>query len=77
MTLKPSSDFISKIQWEGGISGAIDYGLDATEYELPGSVKDAWRQLRAVAATYHTAQEEFAKIAKEAGVDLDDEGDDE
>jgi hypothetical protein len=77
VTLKPAADFISKIYWEGGISGAIDYGLDATEYELPGSVKDAWRQLRAMAATYNTAQEQFAKIAKEAGVDLDSEGDDE
>lgn len=77
MTLKPASDFVDKIYWEGGIDGAIDYGLDADEYELPGSVKDAWRQLRIVAATYNTAQEEFAKIAKEAGVDLDSEGDDE
>lgn len=77
MTRKPAADFINKIYWEGGIDGAIDYGLDAEEYELPGSVKDAWRQLRAMATAYDTAQEEFAKIAKEAGVDLDSEGDDE
>ena len=38
---KPSNDledFVGKIDWEGGIPSALEYGLRSTDYELPDDV---------------------------------------
>lgn len=38
------SDFAAKIDWEGGITDALDYGLTAEHCE-PGPLRDAWEKL--------------------------------
>lgn len=40
-------DFAAKIEWEGGITDALDYGLKA-EQCVPGELHDAWAKLEAV-----------------------------
>lgn len=38
------SDFAAKIEREGGITDALDYGLKAEDCE-PGPLRDAWEKL--------------------------------
>lgn len=40
------SDFVDKIDWEGGIYGALEYGLKSRDYDLPKEVEDQWSELR-------------------------------
>lgn len=39
-------DFISKIDWEGGVYGALGYGLRTKEYDLPKHLVDMWNEIR-------------------------------
>jgi hypothetical protein len=39
-------DFISKIDWEGGVYGALEYGLTARDYDLPKHLVDSWNEIR-------------------------------
>lgn len=45
-------DFAAKIDWEGGIVGALDYGLQHTELDPDDdasiTLRDAWRRLEHV-----------------------------
>lgn len=40
------NDFISKIDWEGGVYGALEYGLTTRDYALPKHIKDKWNEIR-------------------------------
>lgn len=42
--LMSESDFVAKINWEGGIVGALEYGLKSSDLE-PGELRDAWKEL--------------------------------
>lgn len=59
------SDFISKIDWEGGIIGALEYGLTADDVE-PGSMRDAWRKLDELWAPMEDAIADVQAIIDEA-----------
>lgn len=37
-------DFAAKVEWEGGITDALDYGLKAEDCE-PGDLRTAWEKL--------------------------------
>ncbi len=37
-------DFIAKIEWEGGVEAAIEYGLEAKDCDHP-EVADAWQSV--------------------------------
>lgn len=39
-------DFIGKIDWEGGVYGSLEYGLDTRDYELPKHLVDMWNEIR-------------------------------
>lgn len=39
-------DFIGKIDWEGGVYGALGYGLRTNEYDLPKHLVDMWNEIR-------------------------------
>lgn len=39
-------DFLSKIDWEGGVYGALEYGLTVGDYELPQQIIDKWNEIR-------------------------------
>lgn len=43
---KDVKDFLGKIEWEGGVYEAIEYGVDERTYELPAELKEHWRALR-------------------------------
>lgn len=39
-TLKSVSDFLSKIEWEGGLYEAfISYGIEPSDYDIPEDIK--------------------------------------
>lgn len=50
-------DFYAKISWEGGISSALDYGLDTKDYSLPEDVHQAWNELVYLHGLMETYQE--------------------
>lgn len=37
-------DFAAKIEWEGGIPDALEYGLKSEDCE-PGELRNAWKDL--------------------------------
>lgn len=40
------NDLIEKIEWEGGIAGALDYGFaEIDDYDVPDDLKDAWAEM--------------------------------
>lgn len=39
---RSSDDFWNKVEWEGGIEGAIDYGIPLDEYDIPDELKHLW-----------------------------------
>lgn len=39
-------DFISKIDWEGGVYSALEYGLKTNDYDLPKHLVDTWNEIR-------------------------------
>ena len=46
------NDLLEKIDWEEGISGAVENGLtDIEDYDVPEDLKDAWEEM---AASIHT-----------------------
>ena len=38
-------EFAQKIDWEGGVIDALEYGLKSTDVE-PGDLRDAWKTLQ-------------------------------
>lgn len=44
------SDFAAKIEWEGGIVDALEYGLKYSDCE-PGELRNAWEKLEVKWAT--------------------------
>jgi len=66
-----AQEFANKILWEGGIYGALDYGLDANDYDLPPSVVSAWRDAREGFKQLESFINRFEHAAKQAGIDLE------
>lgn len=52
-------DFLGKIDHEGGIYSALEYGLTVDMYELPKHIVDMWNELRIQFRDIDTAAEEF------------------
>lgn len=38
-------DFISKIDWEGSVEDALQYGLKSGDYDLPKHIAEMWDEL--------------------------------
>lgn len=59
-------DLLSKIDWEGGITGVLDYGMrDIDNYDVPDSLKDAWADMVAVYAEFEGCMEDvYAELHK-------------
>ena len=52
-------DLLSKIDWEGGITGVLDYGMrDIDNYDVPDSLKDVWADMVAVYAEFEGCMED-------------------
>lgn len=48
-------DFLNKIAWEGGIDGALSYGLSAMAYNLPTGMKEGWWELEDLYTNFEDA----------------------
>lgn len=39
-------DLLGKIEWEGGITGVLDYGMrDIEDYDVPEELKEVWADM--------------------------------
>lgn len=55
------SDFIAKIEWEGGVVGALEYGLTSNDVE-PGELQNAWKELEKAWVPMQDAIEEVQSL---------------
>jgi hypothetical protein len=65
-----AADFASKVEWEGGVMEALDYGLkpaDAPE----GPIRDAWARLYQLWQQLSPIADEVSRLLD--GVERDDE----
>lgn len=46
--MRPAEDFWNKVEWEGGVLDALDYGLMTYDYDLPVGVHELWSDLRSI-----------------------------
>jgi len=62
MAFKESNDledFEGKIDWEGGVPGALEYGLSSDDYNLPDDVAEKWEEMRDMFSDFETLEGEF------------------
>lgn len=53
-------DLLGKIDWEGGITGILDYGeRKIDDYEVPDDLKEAWEDM---ADRYSDFEDEMEKV---------------
>jgi len=51
-------DFIGKVAWEGGIVGALEYGLTASDLQDPDSqLAKAWRRMEGAWAKFENRRD--------------------
>lgn len=63
--------FAAKVDWEGGIAGALEYGMPSDD--LPeGQLKAAWKRLESVYEEHYRPAE---RAVQEALENIDPEGD--
>jgi hypothetical protein len=56
-------DLLGKIEWEGGLGAAMEYGLhDVEDYDVPDEVKELWEE----AATMYCEWEALADELQDA-----------
>lgn len=65
-------DFAAKIEWEGGIPDALEYGLKSEDCE-PGELHDAWKNLEVGWNSIQKAMKAVEGILDEIGGDEDEE----
>lgn len=73
MTFKESNnleDFVGKIDWEGGVTSALEYGLESDDYEIPDDVAEKWDEIRDVFGDLDNLIGEFYALVKNHGVDF-------
>lgn len=63
-------DFLSKIDWEGGVYGALDYGLTAGDYDLPKAITDKWNEIRELFEGLSAEVAEFDILADKLAEDI-------
>lgn len=62
-------DLLGKIDWEGGITGILDYGernIDA--YEVPDSLKEAWEEMADLYGDFESAMDTVMDILDKCAV---------
>ncbi len=73
MTFKESNnleDFVGKIDWEGGVTSALEYGLESDDYNIPDDVAEKWDEIRDVFGDLDNLIGEFYALVKNHGVDF-------
>lgn len=61
--------FVGKIDYEGGIYGALEYGLTQSGYELPKEVADQWTEIVDAFGEVESMVAEFWELCEKYGVD--------
>jgi predicted component of type VI protein secretion system len=57
-------DLLGKIEWEGGLTSVLDYGLrDIEDYDVPDALKEAWENMV-------SAYEEFEGYMEDVDAEL-------
>lgn len=56
-------DFLGKIDWEGGLYSALEYGLSTRDYDLPKDVQDAWEEVRYAFSEMQELVDDFWRVA--------------
>lgn len=67
-----AKDFINKIQAEGGVCNALDYGLTTDEYDLPAGMVETWGKCEVVFAELVQVVIDFVAAMKKAGLEFTD-----
>lgn len=62
-------DFVGKIDWEGGLTSALDYGLQTKDYELPEDVAEKWDEIQDAYAEIESLSGEFWALVRQHGVE--------
>jgi len=68
MTYKNRAEVTNKVDWEGGISGALEYGLTVDDMP-PGDteLRDAWKRLEAAWKAFDAIETEVYALLDEDG----------
>lgn len=61
--------FVDTILAKGGVWGAIEYGLNPHEYNLPPAIFDAWVQITKIGRLFDQATDSFVRMTKNAGLE--------
>ncbi len=72
MAFKESNDledFVGKIDWEGGIPSAMEYGLESKDYAIPDEVAEKWDEMVDHFSEFETLEGEFWALVKAHGVE--------
>ena len=64
-----TADFAAKVEWEGGVEGALEYGLKHTDLD-PGDesvaeLRAKWRELEEIYGELEALSDEAARILDE------------
>lgn len=62
-------DFVGKIDWEGGLTGALDYGLSTDDYDIPEDVAEKWDEITEFFDEFESLSGEFWALIRAHGVD--------
>lgn len=62
-------DFVGKIDWEGGLTGALEYGLSTDDYELPEDVAEKWDEIVEYFDEFESLSGEFWALIRKHGVE--------
>lgn len=62
-------DLLSKIDWEGGITGILDYGeRNIEEYDVPDVLKDAWDEMEGFYSDFEGAMGTVQELLEETEI---------
>lgn len=60
-----------KIDDEGGIASALDYGIDLNEYNVPNYLRDAWEYMLEAWEDFCKQREDVWALIEQARIDYD------
>lgn len=55
-------EFVAKIRWEGGVVGALEYGLTAEDLPKGSALREAWHELEVAWTAFHDYVEDVEEM---------------
>ncbi|APC46374.1 hypothetical protein HWB05_gp112 [Streptomyces phage BRock] len=62
-------DFVGKIDWEGGLVGALEYGLSTDDYDIPEDVAEKWEEIVEYFDEFESLSSDFWALIRAHGVE--------